>query len=113
MTIDYLNQPHPRPPRRSFGPFISAGLSTAFATGLLIALKAGLKLTIITTLAVLIPGMTFATMAIAISMGWIFVALGRYKTQPRWVWGAAILMLVTMLEMLALTYLADAASRVE
>jgi hypothetical protein len=92
---------------------VCAALSTFFATGLLIAIKLGLVLNLITTLAVLIPGMVFATMAISISMGWIFIALGRYKSQPRWVYPAAGLMLITMLELLVLTYLADAAGKIQ
>jgi hypothetical protein len=100
--------PHP-----SRGPFISAALSTAIATGLFIALKAGWKLTLVTALAVFIPGMTFATLAIAISMGWIFVAIGRYHQQPRWVWGCGILITITMLELLVLTYLADVAGKIQ
>jgi hypothetical protein len=107
---DVITDPK-NPPSR--GPFICAALSTAFATGLLIALKIGLKLTMFTTLAVLIPGMTFATLAIAVSMGWAFVAMGRYKQQARWMLGTGILITITMLELLVLTYLADLAGKTQ
>jgi len=56
---------------------------------------------------VLIPGMTFAAMAIAISMGWIFVSIGRYKIRPRWNAGTAVFITITMLELLVLTYIAS------
>jgi hypothetical protein len=101
------------PLRPSRGPFISAALSTALASGLLIAIEAGWHLTLVTSLAVFIPGMTFATLLIAVSMGWIFVAFGRYHQKPKWVWGCAILITITMLELLVLTYLADVAGKIQ
>ena len=102
------NQTHP-----SSGPFITAALSTALASGLLIALKSGWTLTLVSSLAVFIPGMTFATLLIAFSMGWIFVAIGRYKQKPRWMPGTAIMITITMLELLVLTYLADVAGKIQ
>jgi hypothetical protein len=102
------NQTHP-----SLGPFITAASSTALATGLLIALKTGWTLTLVSSLAVFIPGMTFATLLIAFSMGWIFVAIGRYRQKPRWVPGTAIMITITMLELLVLTYLADVAGKIQ
>jgi hypothetical protein len=89
------------------GPFITAAISTLLATGVLIALRAGMKLTLITGFAVLIPGMTFSTMCIAVAMGWIFVSIGRHKLQPRWVAGTAVLITISMLELLVLTMLAN------
>jgi hypothetical protein len=102
------NSPHP-----SRGPFISAALSTAIASGLLIAIEVGWHLTLVTALAVFIPGMTFATLLIAVSMGWIFVAFGRYHRKPKWVWGCGILITITMLELLVLTYMADVAGKIQ
>ncbi len=88
------------------GPFITAVISTLLAAGILIAIAAGMKITLITAFSVLIPGMTFAAMAIAVSMGWIFVSIGRYKVQPRWVAGTAVFITLTMLELMWLTYIA-------
>ena len=91
---------------RPIGPFITAVLSTLLAAGLLIALKVGMTLTLITAFSVLIPGMTFAAMLIAISMGWIFVSIGRYHRQPRWIAGTAVFITLTMIELAWLTYIA-------
>jgi len=105
--------PIEKPTHPSRGPFITAALSTAIATGLLIALKAGWHLTLVTALAFFIPGMTFATLLIAVSMGWIFVAFGRYHQKPKWIWGCCILIAITMLELLVLTFMANVAGKIQ
>jgi hypothetical protein len=58
-------------------------------------------------LSVVLPAMTTATTLIAVSMGWIFVSIGRSKRKPRWVAGTAILIAITMLELLVATYLTE------
>jgi hypothetical protein len=93
------------PPR---GPFVCAALSTAIGTALLIIMYHGLKLTLISVLSVVIPMITTATRLIAVSMGWIFVSIGRSKRQPRWVLGTAILIAITMLQLLVATYMTEA-----
>jgi hypothetical protein len=99
--------PQTTPTRPPIGPFVTAVLSTLLATGLLIAMAAGMKLTMLTCFSVLIPGMTFSATAIAVAMGWIFVSIGRHKLQPRWVTGCAVFIAITMLELLVLTYIAS------
>jgi hypothetical protein len=99
-----IDMPTPPPP---LGPFITAALSTLLSTAVWIAFGLFVKLTMVTALAFLIPGMTVATMLIAVSMGWIFISLGRSKIQPRWVAGTAVLITITMLELLVLTYLTE------
>jgi hypothetical protein len=89
------------------GPFVCAALSTAIGSALLVTLFAGMKLTLISVLSVVIPMITGATMLIAISMGWIFVSIGRSKRQPRWVLGTAILIAITMLQLLVATYMTE------
>ena len=84
-----------------------------FATALLIIVQAGLRLTLVNVLAVLIPGMTLATLMVAIAMGWIFVSIGRLKQWPRYLKATWILIAITMLELLWLTHVADAAGRLE
>ena len=96
----------PAPVKPSFGPFITAIISTLLAAGVLIALKAGMRLTLNTAFSVLIPGMTLSATFIAISMGWIFVAIGRSKVQPRWIRATAVFITLTMLELMWLTYIA-------
>jgi hypothetical protein len=102
-----IDMPTPAPP---LGPFITAALSTLLSTVVWIVFGFFLKLTMVTALAVLIPGMTCATMLIAVSMGWIFVSIGRSKIQPRWVAGTAVLITITMLELLVLTYMTETGS---
>jgi hypothetical protein len=99
------------PAKPSFGPFITAVVSTLFAAGLLIALALKMPITMITCFSVVVPAMTFSAMAIAISMGWIFVSIGRHNIQPRWVKGAAAFITITMLELLILTYLVGTAQQ--
>jgi hypothetical protein len=99
------DQQMPGPSRPSLGPFNTAVLSTLISGGVLIALAAGMKISLVTAFSVIIPGMTFSATLIAVSMGWIFISLGRYKVQPRWVAGAAAFITLTMIELMALTYI--------
>jgi|SRR5208282_218345 len=108
-----MSEPSANSPQPSLGPFVIAALSTVLASGLWIALQAGLQLTLVTSLAVLIPVMSFSTILIAWSMGWIFVAYGRHKRTTRWVGGTWIMISLTILELLWLTHLADLAGRVQ
>lgn len=89
------------------GPFVTAALSTFISLALLIVLRVGPKLTMVYVLSVVIPAMTAATTLVAVSMGWIFVSIGRSKRQPRWVMGSGILIAVTMLALLVATYLTE------
>lgn len=100
-------------PTPTSGPFYSAIVSMLFATAILIVVQAGMRLTLVNVMAVLIPGMTLSTMMIAVSMGWVFVSIGRLKQWPRhlkWTW---IIIGITMLELLWLTHVADAAGKME
>jgi hypothetical protein len=84
-----------------------------FATVLLGIVQTGMRLTLVNVLAVLIPGMTMSTMMIAVSMGWIFLSIGRLKQWPshlKWTW---IIIAITMLELLWLTVIADGAGKME
>ena len=92
------------------GPFNCAAISTALSSALLIILFDGLTLTLVTVLSVVIPLMSVATTLVAVSMGWAFVSVGRYKCKPRWVLGMGILIAITMLELLLATYLTESAS---
>jgi hypothetical protein len=103
----------PLPPTPTSGPFYSAILSMLFATLVLVIVQAGLRLTLVNVLAVLIPGMTLSTMMVAVSMGWIFVSIGRLKQWPRYLKATWIIIAITMLELMWLTYVADAAGKME
>jgi hypothetical protein len=98
------------PPRPPFGPFICAVISTLLAAALLIAVQAGMPLTMKICFAVFVPGMTFSATAIAVSMGWMFVSFGRYKIKPRWVGGCALFIAITMGLLMWLTYVASTAT---
>jgi hypothetical protein len=104
MMADSPNPPQP------IGPFVCAVTSTVLSSALLILFFIGMKLTMARVLSVVIPLMSVATTLVAVSMGWAFVAMGRYKTKPRWVWAMGILIAVTMLELLVATYLTEGAS---
>jgi hypothetical protein len=92
------------------GPFVTAALSTFISSVLLVVLKVGPRLTMVYVLSVVIPAMTIATTLVAVSMGWIFVSIGRSKRQPRWVLGSGILIAVTMLALLVATYMTEGQS---
>jgi hypothetical protein len=108
-SLDYSSLRTDAPMKAPLGPFVTAVISTMIAGGILIALAVGMQLNLISAFCVLIPGMTFAAMAIAISMGWIFVSIGRYKVRPRWNAGTAVFITITMVELLVLTYIAGTA----
>jgi hypothetical protein len=103
----------PQAPTPTSGPFYSAIGSTIPATALLVIVQSGMRLTLMNVLAVLIPGMTLSTLLIAVSMAWIFVSIGRLKQWPSHLKGTWIVISVTMLELLWLTMIADAAGKME
>jgi hypothetical protein len=89
------------------GPFATAALSTALSVALLVVMRAGLKISLMSVLWIIIPTLTVATMLIAVSMAWIFVSIGRNKRQPRWVAGTAVLIAITMIAILIATYVTE------
>jgi hypothetical protein len=105
-----LDQLSENVPPRPIGPFVTAALSTGLSSALLIVFYFGFKLTMLSVLSVVIPAMTVATTLVAVSMGWIFVSIGRSKRQPRWVLGTGILIAITMVELLVATYLTESQS---
>lgn len=89
------------------GPFVTAAASTGVCLGLLISLWLGMPVSMLSMFALVIPGMFIATGLIAVAMGWMFVAFGRYNRYTRWPWGTAAFIAVTMLELFWLTYIAS------
>jgi hypothetical protein len=106
MMAEPLEIQHSKAPRPA-GPFVTAALSTVLSSGLIGVMYGGLKLTLKSVAFGVIPVMTVATMLVAVSMGWIFISIGRSKLQPRWVAGTAVLITITMLELLVATYLTE------
>ncbi len=107
MIAEYSDSPPQNPPRQPIGPFVTAVVSLIISLVELGILLGGMKLTLVSVLAVVIPGMTISTTLIAVSMGWIFISIGRSKRQPRWVVGTGVLIAINMLVLLALTYMTE------
>ncbi len=53
-------------------------------------------------LGVIVPVISLAALCVAVSMGWIFVAIGRLKRPPRWIGGTIVALGVAMMELMAL-----------
>jgi hypothetical protein len=92
-----------------FGPFASGVLGAMIPAGLIIALAAGLRVQLPVVLWMLVPGMSLATFLIAVSMGWMFILIGRLKRQPRWIPGTMLALGIAMLELLTLVILIERA----
>jgi hypothetical protein len=88
-----------------FGPFASAVLGAMIPASLLIALATGLQIQLPVVLWMIVPGMSLAVLLVAISMGWMFILIGRLKRQPRWIPATMLALGVAMLELLTLVIL--------
>jgi hypothetical protein len=86
--------PHP-----SKGPFYTAIASAVFPAAQLIAMAVGMPINTPTVLSIIIPDVTIATLLISISLGWIFVSIGRLHRQPARVVATVIILGVTMIEL--------------
>jgi cytochrome bd-type quinol oxidase subunit 1 len=93
----------PQPP--ASGPAIAALVAAAVSTALLAAVLVGLPTTLRTVLLLMAPGFAISATAVAISMGWIFLLVGRQHREPRWLRWAIALQSVSVLEMLGLILL--------
>jgi hypothetical protein len=82
------------------GPFVTALLSTIIAAGLLITFAAGMKMSLTTIFAVVVPASTVSVFFVAVSMGWCFVMFGRYNLRPFRLHTTMVLIGITMFEML-------------
>jgi predicted lipid-binding transport protein (Tim44 family) len=96
-------------PRPRAGPFYTAVVSSVIGGAVLAALLLGMPMNMTTVLTIVLPGMTTATTLIAVAMGWIFIMVGRTRQTPKWVGGTAVMIVITMAEMFALTYLTSLA----
>jgi hypothetical protein len=97
--------------RPHLGPFYVGVASTAVSAVLLIALACGMPMTMLTVLSIIIPGMVVSTTLLSVSMAWVFILFGRTKRVPRWIPGVGIMVVLTMGELFALTYLSSLAQQ--
>jgi hypothetical protein len=66
----------------SAGPLYTAILSAVVAAGQLVALFMGMRIDMTMVLAVIVPAVVLAVVLVAVSMGWIFVLIGRLHRNP-------------------------------
>jgi hypothetical protein len=89
----------------SRGPLISAVVAAAASCAPLAAVLAGIALTLRMVLILLAPALAISATAVAVSMGWIFLLVGRQHRRPtRLGWTIALLALA-ILAMLTLILL--------
>lgn len=89
----------------SRGPFATALVAAIVSTALLVANLAGMPTTLTTVICVTAPGMGVGALAVALSMGWIFLLVGRQHRPPSRLKWTAGLLIVSMVEMLTLILL--------
>ncbi len=107
MTIPY-DSPAATPP--SYGAFVTGLAGAALSALTLAAVPFGFPFSMRTmspVLYVYIPSMIVSFMLAGTSMGWIFVSFGRTKRYPRWLAATAVLIVLTILELFALTYISS------
>jgi hypothetical protein len=90
----------------SLGPFSSAVTSVLICAVLIVFCKLGMPINNVTVLGILVPAMSIACILLFVSLGWIFLLIGRTKIRPKWVAGTGVAIVIAMLEMMTLTYLA-------
>ena len=96
----------------SLGPLYAAIGSAVVAGGLLIVMLTKLTINFTTVLSIVIPAVTLATLLLALSLGWIFILIGRLKRQPAKLPATFVLMGITMIELLGIILVAaEAGSR--
>jgi len=85
--------------RPSNGPFYTAIAALILPAGQLLAIFLGMPINTTTVLSIIIPDVAFATLLIAMSLGWIFLSYGRLQRAPARVMPTAILLGLTMVEL--------------
>ena len=92
--------------------FISRVDCCLSTTVLLVVMLTRLTINFMTVLSVVIPAVTVAALLLAVSLGWIFILIGRLKRQPAKLPATVVLMGITMIELLAIILVAaEAGSR--
>jgi hypothetical protein len=91
------------------GPLGAAIVAAIVPAGLLIALAAGLKFDMMMVLTIMVPGMSLAALMVSVSIGWIFILIGRLHRKPLWMGGIVFANLIAMLELLVLLILSSRA----
>jgi hypothetical protein len=90
----------------SLGPFSSAATGVLICAVLIVFCRLGMPINNLTVLGILIPAMSIACILLFVSLGWIFLLIGRTKIRPKWVGGTGAAIVIAMLELMTLTYLA-------
>jgi hypothetical protein len=88
------DRPHP-----SNGPFYTAIAAAVLPAAQLLAIALGMPINTPTVLSIIIPDVTIAALVLAVSLGWIFISIGRLHRQPARVLPTVIILGVTMVEL--------------
>lgn len=84
------------------GPLVTAAFAAAIPALQLVAFMIGMQITMTTVLAIVLPAVTVSVILVSVSMGWIFILIGRLHRKPAKLPATIVLLGVAMLALLAI-----------